>query len=364
MGLKKNVLILCGGRSPEHKISLLSAQNVIKSLDNEIYEAILVGITPEGDWYYYKESLDLENKANPKEIKLIPSESKVLLSPNNSDKALYDAGSGDKIADIDVAFPVIHGNSGEDGSIQGLFQLAGIPIVGCDIDGSVLCMDKDLMKKVLRDANIAVAPSITIRPHTKKENNYTQVTKLLGDTLYIKPASLGSSLGVACVSNAAEYDEALDMALSYCNKVLIESRIIGREIECAVLGNSFPAASTIGEIVPQVDFYTFENKYVNADGALLVIPAELSEEVMQRAQKLAIDTFLALDCCGLSRVDMFYKENGDLLINEVNTMPGFTNISMYPKLWEHGGISQQELLTRLIKLGIERYENIDRLNHV
>lgn len=364
MGTKKNVLILCGGRSPEHKISLISAQNVIKSLNKDLFTMSIVGITPDGDWYYYKEGLDLRNKTNPQEIELLPSESKVLLSQNCSDKGIYDASTFEKISPIDVVFPVLHGNNGEDGSVQGLFQLSGIPIVGCGINGSASCMDKDLMKKILRDAGIEVAPSITIRPHTKKENSYAKLAKILGETLYIKPASLGSSLGVACVSNVQEYDQALANALSYCDKVLVESRIIGREIECAVLGNFFPKASPIGEIVPQVDFYTFENKYVNAEGALLVIPAELSEEVTLRAQNLAIKTFLALDCLGLSRVDMFYTDKEELLINEVNTMPGFTNISMYPKLWEYNGVSQKDLITQLINLAIERFENIDGLQHV
>jgi D-alanine-D-alanine ligase len=357
---KKNVLILCGGRSPEHKISLISAQNVIEALDKETYEAIIVGITPDGDWYYYPDGLTLDNPKSPTDILLIPSEHKIFLSQNTSDKGIFAVKVHKKLATVDVVFPVLHGNNGEDGSVQGLCKLAGLPLVGCGISGSSNCIDKSTMKKILRDADIPVAKSITIRPYNRADAPYKMVSEKLGDTLYIKPASLGSSLGVRCINNESEYEEALDEALSYCDKVLVESLVVGREIECAVLGNHQPEASIIGEIIPQVDFYTFENKYVNADGALLSIPAELPEGVSSRAQQLAIKTFLALDCLGLSRVDMFYKENGELLINEVNTLPGFTSISMYPKLWEHAGLSQTELLSKLIDFAYERYEKEEK----
>lgn len=361
---KKNVAIICGGRSPEHNISLISAQNVIHSLDSELFDPVIIGISKEGDWYYYVDRISLENPDSPTDIRLIPSEHKIYLSQNATVLGIYDVSSNIHLRDIDVVFPILHGNNGEDGSIQGLCRIAGLPIVGCGISGSALCIDKDLMKKVLRDADIPVAPSVTVRSSSKFKYTYDVVSASLGDTLYIKPANLGSSIGVECVSDVESYKTALDTALSYCDKVLVESRVIGREIECAVLGNEDPQASVIGEIIPQVDFYTFENKYVNADGALLSIPADLPEEVVLIAQKLSIKTFQALDCLGLSRVDMFYKEDGTLLINEVNTMPGFTNISMYPKLWEYDGIPQSDLITRLVTFALERYKKENSFKHI
>ena len=361
---KKNVAIICGGKSPEHKISLISAQNVIRSLDLGLFNPVIIGISKEGDWYYYPADITLENPDSPTDIRLIPSEHKIFLSQNGTDQGIYDVSDHVHLRDIDVVFPILHGNNGEDGSIQGLCKIAGLPFVGCGINGSALCMDKDLMKKILRDATIPVAPSVTVTLSSKPAYSYDVVSSTLGDTLYIKPSNLGSSIGVECVSDKQAYNRAIDTALSYCDKVLVESRVIGREIECAVLGNENPQASVIGEIIPQVDFYTFENKYVNADGALLSIPADLPEEVALKAQELAVIAFKALDCLGMSRVDMFYQDDGTLLINEVNTIPGFTNISMYPKLWEHGGVPQSDLITRLITFALERYKKENNYKHI
>jgi len=364
MSSKTSVGILCGGKSSEHRISLISAQNVINSIDKERFTPFIIGIDPDGQWYYYPDGLQLKNADNPSYVELIPSEHKVLFSQNAQERVLYEMKTFSKVASLDVLFPVLHGTYGEDGSIQGLAKIADIPCVGCGILGSAVGMDKDVMKKILRDARISVAESFTIRSYNQKDYSYEMVSDKIGETLYIKPANLGSSIGVSCVTNKEEYDKAVELALSYDDKVLVEQKINGREIECAVLGNDNPKCSTIGEIIPQNDFYTFENKYVNSDGALLSIPAEIPESIIAEARDLSRKAYLALDCKGLTRVDMFFTDEGQLIINEVNTIPGFTKISMYPKLWEHGGISQKELISQLIDLAIEQYKKESAYKHL
>jgi len=364
MNPKLNIGILCGGKSSEHRISLISAQNVILSLDRVRFNPIIIGIDPKGQWYFYPDDLLLDNADSPSEISLIPSAHKVLLSQNAEERALYSMTDFKILATIDVIFPVIHGTYGEDGSIQGLAKIAGIACVGCGILGAAVGMDKDVMKKILRDADIPVAPSITVRNHTKNDHPYEEVSLEMGETLYIKPANLGSSIGVSRINNKDEYIKAIELGLSYDDKVLVEQKITGRELECAVIGNDIPEASTIGEIIPQSDFYTFENKYINSDGALLSIPADLPAEIIDQAKSLACRVYEVLDCKGMTRVDMFYSDDHKLLINEVNTIPGFTKISMYPKLWEHGGVSQKELISRLIDLAIEQYKKESAYKHI
>jgi len=364
MAQKLNIGVLCGGKSSEHRISLISAQNVIASLDTERYNPVIIGIDPAGQWYYYPDGLDLKNGDNPSKVELIKSEHKVILSQNAEEGILYEMENFTQVAELDVLFPILHGTYGEDGSIQGLAKIAGLPCVGCGIIGSAVGMDKDVMKKILRDAGINVAKSVTVKNYNKEEYSYTKVSAAIGKTLYIKPANLGSSIGVSCISDESSFNKAIELALSYDNKVLVEEKITGREIECAVLGNDQPETSTIGEIIPQNDFYSFENKYVNSDGALLAIPAELPDSIILQAQSLSRKAYLALDCKGMTRVDMFYTADGILLINEVNTIPGFTKISMYPKLWEYEGISQKELISRLIDLAIEQNQKESAFKHL
>jgi D-alanine-D-alanine ligase len=350
---KIKVAIVFGGRSTEHEISILSAQNVYKSLDKNKFEAVLIGIDKKGQWHYNETAVQLLNNEQNKPISAMSHP--VILSQNTSDGSLVSQTSHKIIAQIDVIFPVLHGTFGEDGSIQGLAKLANIPIVGCGILGSAVGMDKDIMKRILRDANIPVARWLCVRP-SNKDIQYDDVAAELGSELFIKPANLGSSVGVAFAKNKTAFDEGLREALKYDSKVIIEEKVVGRELECAVLGNYDPIASIPGEVEPTKGFYSYESKYLDEKGAILHIPAILSEEEVSRIQSLSIEVFKLLECRGMSRVDMFMKPDGQLIINEINTIPGFTNISMYPKLWELSGIPQAELIKRLILLAIEEHQ--------
>jgi len=345
MKSKKKIAIVFGGRSTEHEISLLSAQNVIRSLDESKYEAVLIGIDKAGKWHLNEDSVQLMHADDPSKIGLNMDDNPVLLSQNADDKSLIDRATGKPLSKIDVIFPVLHGLYGEDGSIQGLARLANIPCVGCSVLSSAIGMDKDIMKRLLRDAGVAVADFVTIRPHTRDNYNYKEISEKLGTELFLKPANLGSSVGVSRIENAEEFSKALDYGFRYDPKVVVEEKITGREIECAVLGNENPICSIPGEVIPKGGFYSYENKYLDESGAELMIPAELSAEDTLRIQELALRTYKLLECEGMTRVDMFMCPDGKLVINEVNTIPGFTGISMYPKLWEYSGISNVALVS-------------------
>jgi D-alanine-D-alanine ligase len=249
----------------------------------------------------------------------------------------------------------LHGPYGEDGTIQGLLKLADIPFVGSGVLGSAAGLDKDVMKRLLRDAGIPIGKFLTLKNH-EPVPSFTSVTARLGQPFFIKPANMGSSVGISKIYKEQEYAAALRDAFQYDSKILIEEYIRGRELECAVLGNEDPAASIVGEIIPSHDFYSYDAKYLDENGAELKIPASLDTETHKKIQALAIKVFQTLCCEGLSRVDFFMKETGEIFVNESNTMPGFTKISMYPKLWEASGISYTELITRLIELAISRFE--------
>ena len=259
---------------------------------------------------------------------------------------------------IDVIFPVMHGPFGEDGSMQGLLKLASVPFVGAGVLGSAVGMDKEIMKKLLRDAGIPIGKFVTSRLNDKI--NFKKAKKDLGLPMFIKPANMGSSVGVSKVRDEKEFKQAVREAFKYDNKILIEEFINAREIECAVLGNDFPMASVPGEIVANQEFYSYDAKYID-EGAVAEIPAKIDKKTMKKVQELAIRTFQALNCEGMGRVDCFLKKNGEVLVNEINTIPGFTDISMYPKLWEASGISQTKLLDRLIELAVERFEKEQKL---
>ena len=363
MDSKINVAILFGGRSPEHQISLLSAQNVYKSLDKSKYNPILIGIDKQGQWHYNSDSMALLNADDPSLIKMADSHNPVLLSQNADVRKLISLDAHDEIARIDVIFPVLHGTFGEDGSVQGFAKLANIACVGCGILGSSVGMDKDIMKRILRDSNIGVAGWKLVRNSTEGID-YADVVSELGNDLFIKPANLGSSVGVSHTKTEADFYKALEEALAFDPKVIIEEKIVGREIEVAVLGNETPIASIPGEIEPTTEFYSFESKYLDESGAILHIPAVLTEKQIKAIQKLAIETYTLLECRGMSRVDMFMTADDELIINEINTIPGFTNISMYPKLWEISGVPQLELITRLIELAIEEHSLQNKLRLV
>ena len=361
MSAKTRVAMVFGGKSPEHNISILSCKNVFNAIDKAKYEVVLVYIDKSGRWHYCPEGMVLTDEENPKTIsysgKLIP----VYFSQNTDDKCLVDVNDASKLAIIDVFYPVLHGNFGEDGSVQGLAKLANLPCVGCGILGSAVGMDKDIAKRVLRDGGIGIAPFVTLRKGHSDNTSYEEVSKILGSELFIKPATLGSSVGVSFVDNNAAYDEALATAFSYDTKVLVESKMKGREIECAVMGNEHIEASGIGEVLPKTSWYTFENKYVDDDGAKIAIPADLTEAQREKAREVAIETYRLLECRGLTRVDMFLLEDDEVIINEINTLPGFTKISMYPKLWGAAGLAYTDLITKLITLAEEEHARIDGL---
>lgn len=359
---KIRVAILYGGRSAEHQISLLSAKNVVDSIDRDKFEPVLIAIDKSGKWHYRDEAMSLLHPDDPKKIAIDNIGVEVVLSHNTDDHRLLKVNTEESLEKIDVIYPVLHGTYGEDGSVQGLAKLANLPCVGCGILGSALGMDKDIMKKILRDAGIGIADFFTFRKY-KQNPSYQEVVDRLGNELFIKPANLGSSVGVSFVTNEEEFNAAIALGFKYDRKVIVEEKIVGREIEVAVLGNDEPLASIAGEIIPKSSWYSFENKYVDAEGARLAIPAELDDATMDAIRQLAIDTYTQLECSGMTRVDFFMKEDGSFIINEVNTLPGFTSISMYPKLWEYSGIPQKELITKLIEYAIDRQEKENELMH-
>jgi D-alanine-D-alanine ligase len=357
--MKLNIGVLIGGKSSEHRISLLSGKNVVNAIDRTKYDVTVIYIDETGKWFFAGDHVVLNNEEDARIVSYAGNQKAVIFSQNAGEHTLIDQSTGATITILDVLYPVLHGNFGEDGSIQGLAKLANIPIVGCGILGSAMGMDKDITKKILRDENIPVAPSITARKGVLDNIGFDEVTKTLGHEVFIKPVTLGSSVGVSYVTNEAEFKKAMTLAFSLDNKVLIESKVIGREIECAVKGNIFPIASAIGEVIPKDTWYSFESKYIDPNGAALAIPADMTPSEIEKAQKVAVSTYAALECRGLTRVDMFLTPGGEIFVNEVNTLPGFTKISMYPKLWEISGVSYGNLVTELIELAIE--EN-DRVN--
>lgn len=347
---KLKVALIFGGKSTEHSISIRSTRGILGQINRDKYELSLIKIDLSGSWWLLP-GLDPDNTDNMP-ITLIPGSNgaKIL----NTDTAVIEK-------EIDLAFPILHGIFGEDGTIQGLFKMVNTAFVGCGVTGSGACMDKDVTKRLLRDAGIGIAPYLCATKQTPY--SYEEACKALdADTLFLKPASLGSSVGVHKVTNQADYAAGLKDGLEYDIKVIIEPNIVGREIECAVLGNEDPKASYPGEIVMESDaFYDFESKYISKEAAKLHIPAQLTDDKITEMRKMACAAFTACGCEGLARVDFFVKEDGEMIINEINTLPGFTEVSMYPKMWEATGIGYSQLLDILIELGMERYQRQQEL---
>lgn len=358
---KLRVAVIFGGRSAEHEVSLQSARNVIESLDKSKYEPVLIGIDKEGRWFLNENSIQLLNATDPKLIKLSAGNSEIALIPNGISSNLIKLEDHTALGKVDVIFPVLHGPYGEDGTIQGLARLANLPCVGAGILGSSVGMDKDVMKRLLRDAGIPIGRFVTVTEVTKNTVNYQDLSTKLGNILFIKPANMGSSVGISKVRNEKEFNTALEIAFEYDLKVVIEEEIRGREIECAILGNENPQASIPGEIIPHTDFYSYESKYIDDKGAGLEIPAKLPAHLVTRVQEVAVATYKALECLGLARVDVFLTPEEKIIVNEINTLPGFTCISMYPKLWAQSGISYTDLVDRLIQFAIDDYTKRNRL---
>jgi D-alanine-D-alanine ligase len=364
---KLRVAILFGGRSAEHEISLLSARNVLEALDRDRFEPVLVGIDKSGRWHLQEEALLLTASRDPRLQKLNLAMPEVALAahPEPSGEVALAVKSAAPF-NVDVVFPVLHGPMGEDGSVQGLLELAGVPYVGAGVLGSAVGMDKDVMKRLLIEAEIPIVPHVTLRARAWQNAREAELDRAeaLGFPSFTKPANLGSSVGVSRAIDRQDLAKKIDLAFEYDTKVLVERGVLNvREVECAVLGNDEPTVSIPGEIV--VDhadgFYSYDAKYVDEKGATTKIPADLSPQQVNVVQMLALKTFRALECEGLARVDFLLGRDGDLYVNEINTLPGFTAISMYPKLWEASGIGRTELVTRLLELGLERSARRRRL---
>ncbi len=353
---KVRVAIIFGGRSAEHEVSIQSAKNVYNSLDKNKYEVILIGIDKEGKWLLNKPAQLLLTSSNPKLAKLNISSKEVSIIQKNKSTNLINVSNNQNMGGIDLVFPVLHGPFGEDGTIQGMLKVLNIPFVGSSVLGSALSMDKDAMKRLLREARIPVAKFLVFHQQEVGKIDFDKIVESLGLPFFVKPANLGSSVGISKVKNKKGFKKAIKHAFEFDNKILIEEYVNGREIECSVLGNENPIASIPGEIVPTHEFYSYEAKYIDENGAILKVPADISINIIEKIQNLAIKTFRTLCCEGMARVDFFFKENGEVVVNEVNTIPGFTKISMYPKLWEASGISYSNLVDKLISLALERFE--------
>jgi len=345
---KLKVALIFGGKSTEHEISILSAKSILKQIDLSKYELSLIKIDLDGNWFLLS-SLDADDD------QMIP----IVLTREETGASVLNTSNGEIDSQIDVAFPVLHGTFGEDGTIQGLLKMCNVAFVGCGVFASSACIDKDFTKRLLRDANIAIAPYLTFT--APNQFSFDEVKQKLGSPLFVKPASLGSSVGIKKVSSKTEFETAITDAFKYDIKVIVEPSIIGREIECAVLGNEKPKASLPGEVVSNTEFYSFQSKYVDKDGASIQIPVDLPDHQIQLIRETAVKAFQTLGCEGLARVDFFFTEDGTAMINEINTLPGFTNISMYPKMWEATGIAYPELLDILIDLALERYKKEQNL---
>lgn len=335
---KLKLLLLFGGESPEHEVSLTSAKNVYTAIDKRKYAIILCYIDTKGIWYI----VDGVRKARSRDPKLRAA---------LGEKKFY---AGTKEIKPDVILPILHGQNGEDGTVQGLAKLLHIPIAGPSLVSSVVTMDKDITKKQLTAANLPVVDWIAVHGESNRPA-YKDVAKNLGETLFLKPAHAGSSIGVSKVSSLAEYNAAMHLAFSYDKKVIIESAILeAREIEVAVIGNRQSEATVPGEIIPSEEFYSHDDKYGSASLALVKIPAELDDFTEESIRKMALHAYRAIEGHGMARIDFFLTKDGQIYINEINTIPGFTNVSMYPKLWQYMGLEYSKLIDRLIQFALEK----------
>jgi len=359
---KLRVAVLFGGRSAEHEISLLSARFVVESLDRNKYEPILVGIDKSGRWLLQEEALLLNAARDPRLVKLNQAMPGVLLAPHPAADGQglqrSDATSGAPLG-VDVIFPVLHGPMGEDGTVQGLLELSGLPYVGAGVLGSAVGMDKDVMKRLLLQAGLPVLPYQALRRNEWQRAPDAVLSRLsaLGFPQFVKPANLGSSVGVSRAKSLRELTPALEHAFEFDDKLVIEAGLDHpREVECAVLGGDLPRASVPGEItIDHPDgYYSYAAKYVDGTGVQTKIPADLTPAQIDAVQRLALATFATLECDGLARVDLFLDQGGAWYVNEINTLPGFTAISMFPKLWQASGVPAAELMTILIDDALAR----------
>ena len=350
---RRNVLVLFGGRSAEHEVSIESATSVINALEERKYSVIPVAISKTGKWLSPARSARLLGRVNKKldapKRELVGSGPRAALIPVDPNRP----------GRVDVVFPVLHGPFGEDGTVQGLLELADVPYVGSGVTGSAVGMDKDLLKRIFRDAGLPVVRFVSVPRSTWRKSRRAVMKDIQSHFRYpvfVKPACLGSSVGISKVKTPRQLGTAVDRAARFDTKILVEQGIDARELECSVLGNEDPEASCVGEVIPGGEFYDYNEKYIR-DTTTLVIPAEIRPKVSEDVRRLSVAAFKAADCAGLARVDfLMQRRPGKLYVSELNTMPGFTTISMYPKLWEHSGLPYHKLLDRLIRLAVERHK--------
>ncbi|MEM6700569.1 MAG: D-alanine--D-alanine ligase family protein [Bacteroidota bacterium] len=343
----KNIAILFGGKSPEHQISVRSARNIYAAIDRKQFKITTIGIDRTGKW----------RLTNIETTEKYVSEEGIQLGFAIGNEHPIIRLNNQMPIEVDLLFLVLHGPNGEDGTVQGLARLLNLPFIGPDVLGSSAVMDKDMTKRVLRQAGINVVSDRVVYKHEKTQLDYEDIVAELGSPIFIKPARAGSSIGVHKVRNAEGFQQALEDAFQYDEKLLIESAVVGREIECAVMGNHEPiVASSAAEIVAPEE-YSFEEKYSGTSQTKVMIPASVDKTTLERLRSTALMAYQAMDCAGLTRVDMFLTAAGEIFVNELNTIPGFTNISVYPKLWAYDSMSQTKLISKLIGYAFERHES-------
>ncbi len=349
---KINLAVIFGGASSEHEVSLMSATSVLNNIDNEKYNIYKIGITKKGEFFYYTGDIESIKTGDWENHNCVPC----VISPDRSHHGMIVLGDTMEVIHLDSVFPVLHGKNGEDGTMQGLLSLAGIPYVGCDMLSSACCMDKAVTKSLFDNASIANAKwlSILLIDYNKNKQEYlVKVESTLGFPCFVKPANAGSSVGITKATDKASLEKALTLAFEHDKKAVIEENIKGLEIECAVLGNDEPIASILGEIEPCNDFYDYDAKYL-ANKTKTYAPARIDDIYTEKIRTIAVQAYRALGCAGLSRVDFFLTDDKKIILNEINTIPGFTAISMYPQLFAKSGIAYSKLIDRLIELSLER----------
>jgi D-alanine-D-alanine ligase len=358
---KIRIGFLYGGRSGEHDVSLCSAASVFSALDRNKYYVTAIGIDRDGRWYVQDKLQIIPDKDFGRKMALKKSGTWLVNHFEQKNKLhLYNLKNKNKEVIVDVVIPVLHGTFGEDGTLQGLLELAMVPYVGADVIGSAVGMDKDVAKRLLNEAGIPVVPSVTVSKQQWQDNTKI-ISKIalakLGLPLFVKPVCAGSSVGVKKVKKKELLAKAMNFAFQFDTRVMIEKAVDCREIECAVLGNETPAASILGEIIPHHEFYSYEAKYLDPEGAALKIPAQVKASLADKIRATALEGYMALGCSSMARVDFFLdKKTGKFYLNEINTLPGFTSISMYPKLWEATGLQYSDLLDKLIELALDRHK--------
>lgn len=347
MTKKLTVAILYGGRSVEHEISIRSASNVVANINRDLYNVILLGIDKQGVWFLTESVEEEISKGRSVAIRLDASSPKIIVLDSNES------------IEIDIAFPVLHGTDGEDGSIQGLFKAMDIPVVGSGVLGSAVSMDKIVSKKILKECGVPVAEYLEFGKSEKYSIDFDKIVDAVGLPFMIKSASLGSSVGVSMVKKKEDFSSALEESFRYDDQVIIEQFIKGRELECAVIGNTELRASFPGEIimVKDYDFYTYTAKYLDEDAIKISLPAQLDDATTETIRQVSMDAYRALRCEDFARVDLFLTDSGEVLVNEINTIPGFTSASMFPMMWQHMGMTYPELITELISMCLIRHND-------